>query len=106
MVSLRSAESELHVLVSGASDGVFIAWFLSFLAEEEIYHVCLADNSATRQISNERGTGRLRHVSGKLLWIQDKVISKELSVVQVSSHDNVSDIGAKPLSRQRLTFLL
>ena len=106
VVSLSSAESELHALVSGASDGIFLKRCLEFLLEEEIRHTCLIDNSATKQIANKRGNGRLRHVSGKLLWVQDKVIAKELEVSQVSSQSNISDIGTKPLSRQRMSFLL
>ena len=64
------------------------------------------DNSATTQIANKRGNGRLRHVSGKLLWVQDKVMAKEMEVNQVGSQSRVSDIGTKPLSRRRLRFLL
>ena len=70
VVSLSSAEAELHGLVGGAADGIALRIYLQFLLdEEEIQHVCLIDNSATKQISNKRGTGKLRHVSGKLLWI-------------------------------------
>ena len=58
LIDVRSAESELHASVSGASDGVVIARCLSFVTEEEIYHVCLVDNTATRQLANKRGTGR------------------------------------------------
>ena len=72
LVSLSSAEAELHGLVGGAADGIAPRIYLQFLLDEgEIQHVCLIDNSATKQISNKRGTGKLRHVSGKLLWIQD-----------------------------------
>ena len=106
VVSLSSAESELHALVSGASDGIFLKRCLEFLLEEEVKHACLIDNSATKQIANKRGNGRLRHVSGKLLWVQDKVMAKEVEVNQVGSQSNVSDIGTKPLGRQRLCFLL
>ena len=39
------------------------------------------DNS--EQIANKRGAGRLRHVSGKLLWCQDKVAGGTMEVKQI-----------------------
>ena len=50
--------------------------------------------------------GKLRHVSGKLHWCQDKVASGELEVRQIGTTKNISDIGTKPLSRSRLKLLL
>eukprot|EP00435_Cladocopium_sp_Y103_P065127 s2538_g27.t1 len=106
VVSLSSAESELHSLVSGATDGVFLRRCLGFLIQEEPYHLCLIDNSATRQIANKRGNGRLRHVSGKELWIQDQVSAQEMEVKQISTTLNVGDMGTKPLAKARLHALM
>ena len=69
VVSLSSAESELHALVSGACDGICLKHSLQFLTgDDDVHHICWVDNSATRQIACKRGAGKLRHVSGKLLW--------------------------------------
>ena len=107
VVSLSSAEAELHGLVGGAADGIALRIYLQFLLdEEEIQHACLIDNSATKQISNKRGTGKLRHVSGKLLWIQDQVSMKVLEVKQISTLLNIGDIGTKPLGKGRLYALM
>ena len=106
VVSLSSAEAELHGLVGGA-DGIALRIYLQFLLdEEEIQHVCLIDNSATKQISNKLGTGKLRHVSGKLLWIQDQASMKVLEVKQISTLLNIGDIGTKPLGKGRLYALM
>ena len=106
VVSLSSAESELHSLTSGATDGIFIRRCLQFLTQEEIYHTCLVDNSATRQIANKRGNGKLRHVSGKELWVQDQVAMREMDVKQVSTLLNIADVGTKPLGKARVQALL
>ena len=106
VVSLSSAESELHGLVSSATDGIALRIYLEFFMDEKVPHTCLIDNSATRQISNKRGSGRLRHVSGKLLWIQDHTSAKTLEVRQVGTVFNLGDIGTKPLGRQRLQALM
>ena len=106
VVSLSSAEAELHGLVSGATDGMALRLCLEFLMEVKVTHVCLIDNSATKQIANKRGGGRLRHVSGKLLWVQDQTSSKVLEVKQIGTSYNVGDIGTKPLSKNRLYALM
>ena len=106
VVSLSSAESELHALVSGACDGICLKHSLQFLTGDDVHHVCLVDNSATRQTACKRGAGKLRHVRGKLLWCQDKVASGESEVQQIGTAKNLSDIGTKPLSRSRLKLLL
>ena len=106
VVSLSSAEAELQGLVSGATDGIALRICLEFLMDVKVFHICLMDNSATRQIANKRGSGRLRHVSGKLLWIQDQTSSKTLEVKQISTLLNIGDIGTKPLGKSRLQALM
>ena len=106
VVSLSSAESELHALVAGACDGICFKHVIEFLTGEQVQHVCWVDNSATRQIACKRGAGRLRHISGKLLWCQDRVANGSLEVKQIGTAYNLADIGTKPLSKVRLRLLL
>ena len=50
-MSLSSAESELHSMVSGCSDGIYIKRFLEFiLTGKEVDHYQWTDNSAARQL--------------------------------------------------------
>ena len=55
---------------------------------------------------SRQGVGRIRHLSGKLLWVQDLVLSKQLAMGQIPTEWNYSDVGTKPLSRSRLMVLL
>ena len=48
----------------------------------------------------------MRHLSGKLLWIQEKTADNTFKLRQVPTTLNVADIGTKTLSRQRLFYLL
>ena len=68
-----------------AVHGVFIRQCLKFLTDEEVQHVCLLDNSATRPIMCKRGSEKLMHLSGKLLWCQEMVSLKELEVKQIGT---------------------
>ena len=40
MVSLSSAESELHALVAGACDGICLWYSLEFLTDQKVQHIC------------------------------------------------------------------
>ena len=106
VVSLSSAEAELHSLVSSAADGIYMKGCLEFLLNATVDHVAFVDNAAARQLANKRGVGKVRHLSGKLLWIQNKTNDGSLRVIQVPTLVNVSDIETKPLTGARTRALL
>ena len=106
VVSLFSAEAELHSLVSSAADGIYMKGCLEFLLNATVDHVAYVDNAAARQLANKRGVGKIRHLSGQLLWIQNKTNDGSLSGVQVPTLVNVSDIETKPLTGARKRALL
>eukprot|EP00435_Cladocopium_sp_Y103_P068678 s126_g32.t1 len=106
VVSLSSAESELHSMVSGCSDAIFIRRCLEFLVGEEAQQYQWTDNSAARQLVARQGVGKIRHLGGKILWIQSQVLEQKLVVGQVPTAMNCSDIGTKALAKKRLLMLL
>ena len=106
VVSLSSAEAELHSLVGACADGIYLRGCLEFLLNVEVHHVALVDNSACKSLANKRGTGKIRHLSSKLLWIQERTADGSLVVSQVSTTINVSDLGTKPLTAMRMKGLL
>ena len=106
VVSRSSAESELHAMVSGCSDAIFLRRCMEFLTNDEVEQWQWVDNSAARQLIERQGVGCVRHLSGKILWMQDLVLAKQVKVGQVPTQWNVSDVGTKPLARQRLLILL
>ena len=105
-ISLSSCESELHSIVSAMCDGIFIVACAQFVLGEEIKHVHYTDSSSARQLASREGCGRLRHVSGKILWVQQKTNDKSVLLKQVPTIWNVADIGTKCLQQKRLFFLM
>ena len=75
----------------------------SFLSGEVEHHQ-FTDNSAARQLISRQGVGRIRHLSGKLLWMQSKVMDGSVVIHQVPTLWNFSDVGTKSLPRARLLF--
>ena len=105
-ISLSSCESELHSLVSAACDGLFLMACLRFVLGEEILHLVYTDSSSARQLASRQGCGRVRHISGKVLWIQEKTNSGELTLRQVGTTWNIADVGTKALPQHRLFVLM
>ena len=106
MISLSSCESELHSMVSGCCDAIYIRRCLEFLVGQAVEQWQFTDNSAARQLASRQGVGRIRHLSGKLLWVQDVVMEQGVKLCQVPAQWNFSDIGTKSLQKERMSLLL
>ena len=107
VVSLSSSEAEYYSLVSGAADALFIKAVLQFLLEKPIVLSMRLDNQAAKQLSHKQGCGKIRHMEGRYLWLQEKVAAKVLSVGSVDGELNPSDLGTKvPHGPSRLLALL
>ena len=103
---MSSAGAELHSLVSAAADGIYIAGCLSVLTGLLVKHYILVDNMAAKTLANKTGVGRIRDLSGKLLWIQEKTAKGNITVTQVSTDLNIADLATKPLTASRMGTLL
>ena len=66
----------------------------------------LVDDSACRYILGRSGCGRVRHLSTRVLWVQQKVEKRELCVGPVASSENVADIGTKKLGVVLMRILM
>ena len=97
LISLSSYEPELHSIVSWMSDAIFARRCLDFLPETAVLQVHYTDSSSARQLVSRQGCGKIRHLSGKVLWVQGKVHDGEVHMVQVPTAFNAGDIGTKPL---------
>jgi len=101
-----TSRSELHAMVPECSDAIFIRRCLEFLSCTRVTHQQWTDNSAARMLVQRQGVGRIRHLSGKILWIQNRVLQQEVTVGQIPTEWNYSDVGTKPLARNRLLVFL
>ena len=63
------------------------------------------DSAAARGICKREGVGRTRHLSTKVLWLQQLVKKGVVDVQAIASRDNKADLGTKSLPRQTLVRL-
>ena len=93
-------------MVSTLCDGIFLRRCLEFLTGTVIEHFLFTDSSSAKQLASRQGVGKVKHIAGKLLWVQDTVSQKQVALIQVPTLWNLSDIGTKPLGAKRLRLLL
>ena len=104
VVSLGSCEAELHSMVSCLCDGLYLKRCIQFVMNCQVEHYLLVDSSCARQIALRLGPGKLKHVAGRILWIQQAVAEGSVQLSQVGTIWNLSDLGTKPLGGNRLSF--
>ena len=98
-ITLSSGESEFYSIVKAASAGLglralYAEWHIA------VSVVVKSDSSAARGMCSRRGLGKTRHVQTRYLWVQQQVKSKEIDLRSVSTHENLSDVCTKPVSRE------
>eukprot|EP00435_Cladocopium_sp_Y103_P046766 s1727_g13.t1 len=105
-LALSSTESEFVVLVSGAAEGLLVAAVLRHVVNEPVELKVYADNNAAVCIaSREGGVGRLRHLDGRLLWVQqrnnrDFQQTCEIAVEPLGFSNDMEDLGCYELEEE------
>ena len=58
------------------------------------------DATASNAIASRRGVGRVRHLHAQVLWVQEAVARRELTVVKVPRVENPADMRKKHLAQR------
>ena len=58
------------------------------------------DATASKAIASSRGVERVRHLRTQVLWVQEAVARRELTIVKVLGVENPADTGAKHLAQR------
>ena len=95
-IAVSSGKSEFMALVGGSGKMIYLKERLECLAKDT---VIVAGQGL--------GCGRIRHLDGGLPWVQDAVKRRRVFSVGPSlGHENLADVGTKPLAGSRLRTLL
>ena len=104
-ITLSNAESEYVALVSGASEGLFLKAVIEHLTQEKVVLVVYGDNNSSPAIAQREGVGKLKHLSGRLLWLQQRQ-GRDLELRKLDAATNPSGLGAKALTGKRVNMLM
>ena len=106
-ISLSSTEAEWYAASSSVCDGYYLHHIVEFITDGCCDTLVLhTDNSAVRVLSLKFGVGRLRHIRGRMLWLQQKMSLHELVIHQVPTLENVADLNTKGHGKHRFLCLL
>ncbi|CAE7897576.1 unnamed protein product, partial [Symbiodinium necroappetens] len=107
VIALSSGESELLSATSSLCDALFIRQLVAFLADcdpPQVHH--FTDATAAKSMMERSGVGRVRHLSVRVLWTQQLVADKVITLHKVDTCRNVADLNTKALPRHRMMMLL
>ena len=106
-ISLSSTEAEWYAASSGVCDAYYLQHIVEFITGGNCNILTLhTDNSAVRMLSLKFGVGRLRHIRGRMLWLQERMANHELNIRQVPTLQNIADLNTKSHSKNRFLALL
>ena len=104
-VALSSGESELYALGALSAELIVAQAILKEIGLPFLIHA-RADSSTARAVATKQGASRkMKDIHTRILFIQDLVFRKLLTMSSVKTDMNPSDIGTKALGRERFRRL-
>ena len=94
-IALSSGEAELNASLKGACESLGQKYLMEELGVQTDIKM-YGDSSASQGTIQRQGAGRVKHLSVKQLWIQEKVALKELETMKVPRAQNRSDALTHP----------
>merc|ERR1711873_189879 len=92
-----SCEAEFYAVVDGASRALGMqtaAKELGIVVEDLVVEVA-TDSSGVKSFASRRGSGRIRHIEVKWLWLQSEVAKGRFRMKKVAGTENPADIVTK-----------
>lgn len=105
-IALSSGEAELNAAVKGVSEGVGVYELMNEILNMKMNMELFLDASACRGMVLRQGTGKVKHLTTKQLWVQGAVQSYGLIVSKVDRADNAADALTHPLAEHLLASAL
>jgi hypothetical protein len=90
VVALSSMEAELNAIVKGVAE---VLGLKNLLAEcgRPMQAVIYTDSSAANGVVHRQGSGKVKHLECRQLWVQDAVFSAKVRVEKVGRDYNPAD---------------
>ena len=89
-IALSSGEAELNAAVKTGSELIGLRNLMNGFAVD-LYLELSLDSSAAKGICQRRGSGKVKHLEVKQLWLQEKVLQKEIKMNKIPRAINPSD---------------
>jgi len=97
--ALSSGESEFYAMSSVMARGLLLKYFFEEIGQKLRLEVG-TDSTACRGMALRHGSGRVRHLDNKYLWVQEILRRKLAVLVKVPTSDMVADMLTKYTERE------
>ena len=104
-ITLSSAEAELVAMTKATAETIGVMHMMKDLGRKK-KGVVYADSSAALAIADRKGSGKLRHVNIRMLWIQEKEQRGEVEMRKVHGAVNPADLMTKYMAGPRMADLM
>ena len=104
-VAMSSCEAEVIAMTLAVQEGRYLQQVLEEILEKKISLEAHSDASSAISFARRRGTGRMRHIDIKEMWLQEQVHEHGLCLKKVASQENVADIFTKNFDTNRFEYL-
>ena len=96
-----SGEAKFYALTKSASRALGAVAMAADVAK--VVKPCVrVDATASKAIASRRGVGRVRHFHIQVLWVQEVVARRELTIAKVPGCENPADLGTKHLAQREM----
>ena len=102
---MSSCESEFYCILRGAACALQVRELLKEIGMGVVARV-LTDSDAARGVVRRTGSGRVKHLEARWLWVQECVRSGDIVIGCVDTSLNTSDLGNMLLTAKRFLELL
>ena len=102
VVATSSSEAEFYALTKSASRALGAVAVAADMAKVVKPRVRV-DATASKAIASRHGVGRVRHYHTHVLWVQEAVACRELTIAKVLGYENPAHLGRNTWPRGRCT---
>ena len=96
-----SGEAEFYALIKSAPRALGAVAMAADMAKVVKPRVRV-DATASKAIALRRGVERVRHLHTQVLWMQEAVARRELTIAKVQGVENPADMGTKHLAQREM----
>ena len=104
-ITLSSAEAELLAMTKATAETIGVLHMMKDMGKKK-KGIVYADSSAALAIADRNGSGKLRHVNIRMLWIQEKEKRGEVELRKVRGAVNPADLMTKYMAGPRMADLM
>ena len=101
-VALSSGEAELNSAVKGISEAIGLRELLREILQVTVTIRIHVDASACKGMLLRHGTGKVKHLTTKQLWVQGAFQAHGMEVLKVPRAENSADILTQPTTGEEM----